>query len=53
VAPVAGALACPADSTPLHKNNDTGVSVNLISFAPTTITTLFALAAGLLLGYLH
>jgi hypothetical protein len=36
-----------------QKKKDTGVFVNLISFAPTTITTLFALAAGLLLGYLR
>jgi hypothetical protein len=36
-----------------QKKNDTGVFVNLISFAPTIITTLFALAAGLLLGYLR
>jgi hypothetical protein len=43
----------PFPKNPLRKNNGTGVFVNLISFAPTTITTLFALAAGLLLGYLR
>ncbi len=33
--------------------NATGDDVNLISYLPTAITTLFALAAGLLLGYIQ
>ena len=36
-----------------YKNKNTGVCVNLISYLPTMITTLFSLAAGLLLGFIQ
>ena len=46
----AGRPLCTLDS---NKKKNTGVCVNLISYLPTLLSTLFALAAGLLLGFIQ
>ena len=48
-----GTLPATIEKTPLERRLTTGEDVHLISYLPTTFTTLFVLAAGLLLGYIQ
>jgi hypothetical protein len=41
------------EDVPRETSRTTGDDVNLTSYLPTTFTTLFVLAAGLLLGYIQ
>jgi hypothetical protein len=41
------------DTRSIQEKKNTGVFVSLISYLPTTFSTLFALGAGLLLGFIQ